>query len=400
MPSRPCAGRGLVERLALRLDVCGEADARVRPEHALEQALAVLQRDVEQRSPVVVEQVEGLEDESGRALGTEALLQQAEVRASGLVQRDDLAVDDRLPGVDPAGWRQEPREVRLGVVEVARPDPDRAVGDDRLDPVAVPLDLEQPLRVAERLGGQGREHRLDPLGQRRLHRAGQVDLGRRGRRLADPDRVAVGLDVVVGAAGLDALRVVLGVPALLRIGAALVDEQPLVALVVLEGAGRRVVALAPAAARPDDREPAGDLLAVQLELQLAGRDGGRGVEGRRLRLPGAPVPDDDVARAVLLRGDDALEVEILDGVVLDVDRHPAHVRVEGRALGDRPRHEDATDLEPEVVVETGGPVPLDDESPAPGRSAVGGRARGRLRRLPEVALAAVFLEGHDEECAE
>ena len=64
-----------------------------------------------------------------------------------------------------------------------------------------------------------------------------------GGRLADPDGVAVGLDVVVGAAGLDALRVVLGVPALDRVVVALVDEQPLVALVVLEGAGRRVVAL-------------------------------------------------------------------------------------------------------------------------------------------------------------
>ena len=62
----------------------------------------------------------------------------------------------------------------------------------------------------------------------------------------------------------------------------------------------------------------------------------RGVEGRRLRLPGAPVPDDDVAGAVLLGGDDALEVEVLDRVVLDVDGHPPDGRVEGRALGHGP----------------------------------------------------------------
>src|SRR4029079_19682821 len=126
---------------------------------------------------------------------------------------------------------------------------------------------------------------------------------------ADPQGVAIRLDVIVGPAGLDALRVVLGVPALLRRGAALGDEQPLIALVVLERAGRRVVTLATATTGPDDRPAAVELLAVPLELQLAVGYRRRGVDRGRLRLPGAPVPDDDVAGAVLLRRDDALEVE-------------------------------------------------------------------------------------------
>ncbi len=185
---------------------------------------------------------------------------------------------------------------------------------------------------------------------------------------------------------------------------ALVDEQPLVALVVLEGAGRGVVALAPAAAGPDDREAAVELLAVEHELELAVRDRGRGVERRRLRLPGAPVPDDDVAGAVLLRRDDALEVEVLDRVVLDVDGHPADVGVEGQALGDRPGDEDALDLEAEVVVEPGRPMALDDEAarrtgpaapgvrpaPAPGSSrsrACGGIPRGAWPECATVPAA-------------
>ena len=53
--------------------------------------------------------------------------------------------------LDPGRRRQQPREVGRGVLEVARPDPDLAVVDDRLDAEAVPLDLEQPVGVAERL---------------------------------------------------------------------------------------------------------------------------------------------------------------------------------------------------------------------------------------------------------
>ena len=120
----------------------------------------------------------------------------------------------------------------------------------------------------------------------------------------------------------------------------------------------------------------------------------RGVKGRRLRDPGAPVPDDDVAGAVLLGGDDAFEVEVLDRMVLDVDGHPADGRVEGRALRDGPRHEDAIDLEPEVVVQPGGAVALDHEPP--GRAGDDGRCR--FRGLGEVTFAAVFLERHCESC--
>ena len=117
----------------------------------------------------------------------------------------------------------------------------------------------------------------------------------------------------------------------------------------------------------------------------------------RLRFPGAPVPDDDVAGAVLLRRDHALEVEVLDRVVLDVDRHPAHRRVERRALRDGPDGEDAVDLEPEVVVEPGGPMALDDESTGAGPARSVGRRR--LGRLREVALAPVFLERHRRQSA-
>jgi hypothetical protein len=85
--------------------------------------------------------------------------------------------------------------------------------DDGLDPEPVPFDLEEPVVVIERLRGERREHRLDLGGERGRLGALQIDLRRRCRRLADPDRVAVRLDLVVGATGLDALGEVLGIPA-------------------------------------------------------------------------------------------------------------------------------------------------------------------------------------------
>ena len=237
------------------------------------------------------------------------------------------------------------------------------------------------------LGREGREHRLDLARQRRGLGTGEVDLGDGRRRLADPDRVAVLLDLVVRAAGLDALRVVFGIPARRGGLVVLVDEQPLVAVIALEGPAR------PAPAGPHDREAALELLAVETELELAVLDALAPVECRGLGLPGAPVPDDDVARAVLLGRDDSFEIEVFDRMVLDVDGHAADLRVERRALRHGPRHEDAVDLETEVVVEPRRAVALDDE-PA-GATAGGGRRDGRrLRSLFEVPLAAVFLERH------
>src|SRR6185369_9855719 len=63
-----------------------------------------------------------------------------------------------------------------------------------------------------------------------------------------------------------------------------------------------------------------------------------------------------------------------------------------------PRHEDAVDLEPEVVVEPGRAVALDDVPARARATARDGSAR-RLGRLPEVALALVFLERHQRQFA-
>src|SRR5918993_59739 len=137
-------------------------------------------------------------------------------------------------------------------------------------------------------------------------------------------------------------------------------------------------------------EAAPQALAVEVEVELALGDG-LGRVGLLRRRPPPPVPDDDVPAAVLALRDHALELDVLDRVVLDVDRLPAHAGVEGGALGHGPAGQHAVDLEPEVVVQPGGPVALDDEAPARVRPG-GGRIAGRFRRRVEPALLAIGLQ--------
>ena len=147
----------------------------------------------------------------------------------------------------------------------------------------------------------------------------------------------------------------------------------------------------PAASGPGahQHEPAAQLLAVQVDVQLAvGHGAGRGSSvSCGSQVPG--VPHDDVAAAVLAARDHALEVEVLERVVLDVERRPPDRRVEGRTLRHRPADQHAVDLEPEVVVQPAGPVPLHHEPARPARrpgrrwrspDGSGVRVKSRLRR--------------------
>ena len=49
--------------------------------------------------------------------------------------------------------------------------------------------------------------------------------------------------------------------------------------------------------------------------------------------PRAPIPHDDIAAAVLPGGDDTLEVEVVERMILDVHRHALRIGVERRPFG-------------------------------------------------------------------
>src|SRR4029077_14918424 len=116
------------------------------------------------RSAVEVEEVEDLVHErrgrDGRsAPALDPGLEQGEVGFAVLVERDDLAVDDRPACIEPGGRIEERPEVARGVLLATRPQPDVAVIDERLDPEAVPRDLEHTVRLVEGWTDERPQHR-------------------------------------------------------------------------------------------------------------------------------------------------------------------------------------------------------------------------------------------------
>src|SRR5581483_1338527 len=104
------------------------------------------------------------------------------------------------------------------------------------------------------------------------------------------------------------------------------------------------------------------------------------------QLVRAVVPDLDRAGPVLTGGDDARERRVLERVVLDVHGERPPAGLEGHALRDGPRREDAVPFEPEVVVEAPSVVPLDDED----RRTAALPAAERLGRPLRISLRAVL----------
>ena len=123
------------------------------------------------------------------------------------------------------------------------------------------------------------------------------------------------------------------------------------------------------------------------------------LEGARLqalldvvhRRPHAGVPDDHRPAAIFALGDDALEVDIFERMVLGLDRQPLVGRVERRALRHGPALQHAADLQPQIVVVGRRVMLVHDEAVA---CRLDGAA-GRLRRLGKVPLGSVGLQfGH------
>ena len=114
-----------------------------------------------------------------------------------------------------------------------------------------------------------------------------------------------------------------------------------------------------------------------------------------VQLVGAAVPDLHRSRAVLALRDLAVEVEVLERVVLGTDREVVALRILRDPLRDRPRSQRAVVLEPQVPVQRPGVVLLHHE-PRRGVVVCAIAAR-RLRGGGEIPLAAVRIEvvGHE-----
>jgi hypothetical protein len=155
-----------------------------------------------------------------------------------------------------------------------------------------------------------------------------------------------------------------------RIAVGLLDQEPVLAVWLLLAAG------------PDQREPAAQLVALEVEQELSADEPRVGILHRD---PAADVPDDHGARPVVPLGDHPFEVGVLDRVILDLHRQPLLGRVQRGTLRYRPREQHAPPLEPQVVVEPARRVLLDDEQAGPRRVF----AAERLGRAIGVSLRAV-----------
>ncbi len=359
----------------------------------LKQLLALRQLDGAQVEAVEIEQVEHEIDEVGGRRSRQRVLQRLEAAAPLLIERHDFAVEPRGLHRQARGRARNRRKVRGPVLSIARDHPRRAFGNAAQHPVAVVLDLVDPVRADGRVLDQRRELGFDEIGKRRLARAGHLaDAGqrfrlrdgagfdvRRDRLVGMPDAVAARGDFLETAAGGDAVRHVVGDRcglAQTRVFVGFLEEQPTLAAVFAAAAAHEV----PASVQ---------LLAVELELETAFLE-------RFLRIalgnPRAAVPEHHGARAVLLRRNHAFEIAVLDRVIFDVHREPLVVGIEARSFRHRPTEQHAVELEPEVVVKAPRRVLLDDEF------------ERRFRALPdlpfrlggdaEIPLLAIAFEAH------
>jgi hypothetical protein len=139
------------------------------------------------------------------------------------------------------------------------------------------------------------------------------------------------------------------------------------------------------AAGPKERVAATDALAGEGEDHF--------VVAELLGLVGPVVPDRHRPGAVLTRRDRALELEVLQRVVLGVDREPVLVWVLRHALRQRPGDGDPLVFEPQVPVQVRRVVLLDDEAPGAGVRRARRLVPARLRGSPRRALRAVLVEG-------
>jgi hypothetical protein len=387
-PFEPHLVRGFEKRLAMIRDVVAGVDHAGRRHRAGEALLAIEQPEPAQ---VVALERQAVEEhrphrdarhhrrDVARPREQHALLQAAEARAPRLVVRHDLAVEHDLLHAEPAQRLRDLGIARRDVLAAAAQHAHvvAAALGDHAD--AVVLDLEHPALARERLLGQRGEHVFHLLGAQIAARRLQCGDVRAQR----------------GEPGGDVAHLLHGEPRDHRARPALVSLHVRRRAVHLLQQQPVLLTLAHAHQRP----PSAELVPEQLQLELAARVLLAYVLGLE-RAVRAPVPHDHGPGAVVAGRDHALEVCVLERMVLDVHREPLLLRAHRRPLRHRPALEHALHFETQVEVQVARPVLLHHETRGRRRGrrggrrggAGGGRAAERLRRAIGVALAAVRFE--------
>src|SRR5262249_41944886 len=134
------------------------------------------------------------------------------------------------------------------------------------------------------------------------------------------------------------------------------------------------------ATHPNQYPASVQLLAIKREFEVAlGK-----TALRVIAVPIAAVPQLHGATAILAFRNGALEVAVVERMVLHLDREPLVMRIERRTARHRPGLEDAVKLQAEIIMQPGCRMLLNHEAP-PLRRSHFGLAR-RLCGLLEIAL--------------
>ena len=333
--------------------------------------LALDQRDLAQVVALRVNQIEEpavhrrrLDQRRRRTVDVHAALQDAEVRASFGIERHDLAVEDGILGANQERQLTQFGVMRGDVAAITRDQPQLLPVDLRLDAHAVPLEFIYPARIAERRLARRRQHGLEvrrhlgPNGAFEYRWAGSGSLSWRQsgsdilNRSSRQRRLRVGLNVVA----FDDGRI------------AMLNQQPLLRLLVARGS--------------DQDEAAAQLHAEQYELDLPSFEL-LGCAEFALGLESARIPHNHRAGAVVAGRYDLFEGQVLLGMVFRPRRQTLVGRVERWPLRHGPAFQDAVNLKAQIVVQPARGVLLHDESALahrPGVRAPSVSPKRRLRR--------------------
>ena len=314
------------------LDIAQRRMLALEPvQQLLQPRLALAERQGAQILAVGEQQIEGEEDQGVGLALRKGCLQGAEIRHAALVERHRLAVDHAVRQA--LGLLGDGGKFRRPVQPLAGAQHRLAVLDAQLQAIAVELDLVRPAGAAGRLLVQLGELRLDEFGHRRdlaglglggrdggllaaillvalPHRAGRALLAghERRRRPARAER-----DLLQGAARGDRLGILQKRVLVALVGelVAMLDQQPVGAL----AAAASTLLAVPFHAH---QHPAAmQALAFEDELEVALLQAFMRIA---LRRPVAAVPQLHRAAAILAFRNGALEVAVVERMVLDLDR--------------------------------------------------------------------------------
>ena len=323
---------------------------RLAAEMNRQAVLAAGQRQVAKILETVKQHVEHEEHQAlGVARGNRRL-QRGEIGSAGLIQRHDLAIDYAIAQRRAGGG--DLRKLRRPIQAFAGSKARLAANGAQLHAIAVELDLVSPARTGRRLLHRLGQLGLDEVGQH-LDRLG---LGRRlgFRRLDEAGRRAV---VPVALPDRASLRALARHERRGRLALAMGDLDERAPrgdraigvgwTIGIAGLGRLVAVL--------DQHPGGAPTAVALgahqhprtvhaaafhdELQFALGQGRADLLKTLFGRPIAAFPQHHRAAAILALGDRALEVAVVEGMVLDLHGQATIGRVQRGPLGHGPRLE-------------------------------------------------------------